>query len=837
MGQLLQDLRYALRQLRNAPRFTAAAITTLALGIGVSTAAFTLFHGMLLQSLPVAEPQQLFRIGDIFTCCEYLGYPESDGDFGLFSLGLYQHLKEAAPEFQSLAATEAGDQHFAVRRDQDAARTLYVHFVSGNYFSTLGARAALGRMLSDTDDTSSAAPVAVLSYEAWQNEFSADPSIVGSTIHIQAYPVVVVGVAQRGFFGDRVTDKHPAIWIPLALVQRLKGETDSSLQAESNWLWLFGRLRTGVDMTLLQSKLSTALRQQLSTTPYYLMPDKKPLIPKQHVILTPTAKGLQSMVERYRAGLELLMLLSSLVLLIACANIANLMLVRAAAREPEISLRVALGAPRARILSQIFAEGILVSCFGGIAGVAVAWIGTSSILHLGFPQATALPIPAAPSLPVLTFALLAALLTGILFSAAPARLSLLSQPVHVLRGYSGPTATLSLLPQKILLILQAALSLVLVCVAVLTARSLYNLSHQETGFASENRYAMRLDVPSGGKSVTDQRELYNKVQSRLASLGGVAGVGLASLGPYDGETMGDCVILADDSKKPPARHCDTNRDQVNPQYFETIGVPILEGRNFNQKDTANSQAVVVVNKALATQVFPNQDPIGKRIARSDTPSNVLNIVGVSGDYKIDAYSPAPGFFYLPLSQNFDANNSVYIQSVIIHFRTKPEDPDGMIRRALAQVDPNISVTYLRSMDSQIAGTLSEERLIADLALLFAILAVTLASVGLYGVASYIAIQRTHEIAIRIALGSTRFGIIRFVLRGVMGQVGIGMLLGIPCVLAAGYWMKDQLFNLPWYDPAGIILAIVLLALCSIAAELIPARRAAAIDPMKALRTE
>ena len=414
---------------------------------------------------------------------------------------------------------------------------------------------------------------------------------------------------------------------------------------------------------------------------------------------------------------------------------------------------------------------------------------------------------------------------------------MLSQPIHVLRGHSGATARLSRLPQKILLILQAAFSLVLVSVAVLTARSLHNLSHQETGFAIENSYTLQLDVPMAGKSAQDQRELYNQIQSRIAGLGGVTSVGLASFGPYERTMMGQCFLLVDDLSKNPKHYCHINLNQVNPQYFDAIGVPILKGRNFNATDTSGSLSVAIVNKVAANLLFPDLDPIGKHFALIDEPSNVFQIIGVAGDYKINPYEPAPGFSYRPLAQTFNAADPVSIQSFVVRFRSVPEDPDGMIRRALSQVDPDLSVTYLRSMDSRVAGTLSEERLIADLALIFAILAVALASIGLYGITSYIAIQRTNEIAVRVALGSTRFGIVLCVVRGVIGQVGVGILLGIPFVFAAGYWMKTLLFDVSWYDLTGLNLAILFLILCSIVAELIPAYRAASVEPMKALRTE
>jgi len=726
-----------------------------------------------------------------------------------------------------------------VRHGQSSSKILFVSFVSGNYFNTLGVSARLGRVLSDADESPTAPPVAVLSEEAWRKEFGSNQSVVGSTIFVETRPIVVVGVAQRGFSGDRVSDTPPAIWLPMsasAVVVNYGAQT-AYMRPENLWLWLIGRIRSGEDMGALQNKLSVVLRQWMSTIPYYQQPHHNSLIAEQHIVLVPAARGIQDMASQYKVGLMLLMLLSCLVLLVACANIANLMLVRGTARQPEISLRIALGAPRVRILRQILVEGSILSCLGGLAGIALAWFGSYAILTLGFPNATALPMQASPSLRTLAFAVLASLLTGVLFSAAPARLSLLSQPIHAMRGYLRSTARLSPLPQKILLVLQATLSTVLIAAATLTARSFDHLAHQPTGFATDNRYAMRLESPSAAIGAEEQRELDRKVQERLSRLGGITGVGLASTGPYGVGVMVNCVVVLAGDGEHGKNICGFSVNQINTGYLDALGVPILQGRNFTDADTASSLPVTIVDQAFAAQVFPHENPIGKRIAFSDAPSSAGQIVGVSGNIRNNADDPVPGYYYRPMTQVMFPDLPISIGSIVVHFLHPPEDPEGMIRRALAQVDPNLAISTPRTMDAQIAATLSKESLIAGLAMIFALLAATLASIGLYGVTSYIAAQRAADIAIRIALGSTRLGIVRFVLRAVMGQIALGILLGIPLALATGYAMKDQLYQLHWYDPAGLVLAILVLGVCSLAAEFIPARRAAKIDPMKALRTE
>ena len=849
MNRLMQDVRYALRQLRKSPGFTLTAVITLALGIGANAAIFTLVQGILLKSLPVFDSKQLYRIGDKDDCCVEGGYFNDTGDFDIFSYDLYLQLKKSAPEFEQLAAMQAGGNRFTVRRGNTLAKSMVAEYVSGNYFTTLGIGPYLGRLMGESDDIPGANAAVVLSYQAWQGEYAGDPSIVGSTLIIQAHPFTVIGIAPRGFFGDRVVDQPPAIWVPLATEPLIAGPSSILHHPDSNWLYPLGRLRSGAAVGPLQAKLSVTLRQWLATRAMYTDNGGAKELPKQHVTIVPGGRGIQNLQQQTGTGLEMLMILSSVVLLIACANIANLLLARATAMRTEISIRMALGAGRARLVRQILTESVLLSCIGGLAGLFVAYAGSHLILTLAFPDAKSLPIQASPSLPVLGFAFLVSLVTGILFGTAPAWLTSHAQPAEAMRGSNRSTKDRSSLPQKALVIFQAALSLVLLVGAVLMTKSLTNLEHQDLGIATSNRYVLHLDPAGAGYTVDRVPGLYREIESRFAALPGVTGVGLATYSPLEDDNWGECVIQQGHTAPGPDDHCGSTWDRVSTHYLEAIGVPIVRGRAFSEQDTASSPPVAVVNETFAKRFFPNQNAVGKHFGIDDVKySGSWEIVGVFKDFKInnprDEIRPV---FLRPLAQKFSGYTeesmiggeaqSMFINSILLRFNQPQQDVESLMRRTLASIDPNLTVRDLRSLDAQVADNFNQERLIAQLTSLFGILALILASVGLYGVTSYFVARRTSEIGIRMALGATRKSVVSLVLRGVFAQIGLGLALGIPSALLAGHLMASLLYNTKEYDPLAIIAATAVLASCAIAAGFIPARRAASIEPMNALRTE
>jgi predicted permease len=851
MNTLLHDLRYALRQLRKSPGFTVTVVVTLALGIGANTAIFTLVHGILLRSLPVADPAQLYRIGDTNTCCVNGGIPGSardTGDFSIFNYDLYLCLKNSAPEFEQLAAVQAGQRPWSVRRGESSGKSLYGQFVSGNFFSTLGLGAYGGRALGDSDDTPSATPATVISYQAWQTEFAADPSIVGSTVFIQAKPFTVVGIAPPGFFGDRVTDTPPDFWMPLQTEPYVSGESAFLHHADSNWLYPLGRVRPGTNIGALQTKLSIALRQWLYSRPEYTAYGGSSVISKQHVVLAPSGGGIQTLQMRTNRGLKMLMILSTVVLLIACANIANLMLVRATTRRAEVAVRMALGAGRRRVIRQILMESVLLSSVGGLAGLAVAYAGSHTILALAFPDARNMPIESSPSLPVLGFAFVVSLVTGVLFGAAPAWFASHAQPAEALRGANRSTRDRSSLPQKALVVMQAALSLVLLAGAILMTKSLNNLEHQNFGIATANRYVVHFDPAGAGYSIDRLPALYRQIEDRFAALPGMTNVGMALYSPLDHHNWDECVIQQGQPAMGSNFDCDSTWDRVSPRFLDAVGVPVLRGRGFTGQDTAASPQVAVVNQTFAERFFPNQNPVGKHFG-VDNPKyqSSFEIVGVFADFKINNPNEAARAVYLrPLPQQiaYEEPNmksaeteSMFINSMVLSFNAPQPNADALIRHALAGIDPNLTVMDLRSLNAQVAGNFNQERLIARLTSLFGALALILASVGLYGVTSYFVARRTNEIGIRMALGATRQSVVSMVLRGALWQILIGLALGIPAALLAGHLMASQLYGVGGYDPLALTGATLVLGLCTAAASFIPARRAASIEPMRALRVE
>jgi macrolide transport system ATP-binding/permease protein len=846
---LAQDVHYALRQLRKSLGFTLTVVITLALGIGANTAIFTLVQGILLRSLPVNDPSRLYRIGDKDDCCYYDSFQNDDGDFDLFSYDLYLHFKQSAPEFEQLAAVEAGGSGFSVRYGSSPAKSLHSEYVSGNYFSTLGVGAYAGRPLIESDDNPGAAPALVLNYQTWQADFAGDPHIVGATVYLNTHPFTVAGIAPPGFFGDRIASRPPEIWLPLGTEATIDGPNSALRQNDTTWLYALGRLRPGVNRDVLQTKLSGALRQWLITRTAYTEHGGSALIPRQHVVLAPAGGGIQKLQQQTGKGLRLLMILSSVVLLIACANIANLLLARGTTRRAEIAVRMALGAARKRLIRQILTESVLLSLTGGVAGLAIAYGLSRMILSLAFPEARNMPIEASPSWPVLGFAFLVSLLTGVVFGTAPAWLSSHTQPADALRGVNRATVDHSSLPQKTLVVLQVALSVVLLAGAFLMTRSLNNLEHQNFGFSSTNRYVLGFDPKSVGYTLDRLPALYRQIEDRFSALPGMANVSMVRYIPLGGNNWGSCVIPQGHGAPGPGDNCFSSWDRVSAHFLDSIGVPIVRGRNFTAQDTATSQRVAIVNQAFAKQFFPGQDPIGKHFGIGKPRySGAFEIVGVFADFKMThPRGKVEPLFFRPVSQQFSGYQeadskgseeaSMFVNFIILDFAQAQPDAEALAKKTLASIDPSLSIFQFSSYDTEVAANFNQDRLIARLTSLFGILALILASVGLYGVMSYFVARRSSEIGIRMALGASRSGVVAMVLRSALGQLAVGLAIGVPAALLAGHLMASLLYQVSAYDPITLLAATSVLAACATIAGLIPARRAASIDPMKALRTD
>jgi predicted permease len=845
----MYDLKLALRQFRKSPGFAATVILTISLGIGANVAIFTLVHAILLKSLPVASPATLYRIGDLDDCCVNGGFINDNGDFDLFSYELYGHFQDNTPEFEQLAAFQSGHSTMNVRAGTATAIAEGAEYVSGNYFSTFGLGAYAGRMLAPSDDAPGAAPVAVLSYQAWQVAHAGDPKVIGSTFYIQNQPFTIVGISPPGFFGDRIDSNPPALWIPLNLEPLVERESSILKNSDSNWLYVLGRVKPGVNVGSLQAKVTNSLRQWLATQPAYTINGRDTQIPKQYVALTPGGAGVQNLQIETSSGLHLLIAISGLVLLVACANIANLLLAKSATRRAQTSISMALGASRSLLVRQMLVESLLLGCTGGLVGIAVAYAGARTILTLAFPDSPQLPIHASPSLAVLGFAFALSLLTGLIFGIVPAWISSHSDPAEALRGVNRSTRDRASLPQKSLIVIQAALSLVLLVGAGLLTQSLRNLEHQDFGIATSNRYVFHFDPAGAGYSVATMPAANDRLDREFAALPGVQSVGLALYSTLEGNNWGEGIYVEGRPAPGPTDNNNSSWDRVSPHFFETIGQSVVRGRGFTEEDTATSRMVAVVNQAFVKKFFPNEDPIGHHFGTFDQKyANDYEIVGIVADAKYNnPREPVRSMYFRPMTQlnttikersfNTAETRSLFPNSITLRYAGDAASLEPLVRRTLANINPNFTVLDFKSLDYQVAGNFTQERLISRLTSLFGLLALVLASVGLYGITSYSVARRTSEIGLRMALGANRGNVVALILRGASWQVGLGLAIGIPAALLGGHFMASQLYGVKTYDPLTLAAAVLVLAAFAAVAGFIPARRAASIEPMNALRTE
>jgi len=847
LSNLNQDVRYALRQLRKSPGFTTTAVLTLALGIGANTAIFTLVHAVLLRNLPVADPSTLWRVGDTDVCCVQGGLARDD-DYSMFSWELYKHLQANTPEFEQLAAMQSYPWKMTVLGNKPGAlaQGVPVSFVSGNYFETFGLDPYAGRLLTPADDVPGAPPVAVIGYQTWQREFGGDKEIIGRVFQFKTYPATIVGIAPPGFYGERMIESPANFYMPFSLEPVLNGQAALLHSKNANWVYVIGRVKAGTPIAPLQEKVSANLRQWLGENlDLYKKADVKKHLDATHVILTPGGAGIANMQQQYRSGLYLLMTISGLVLLIACANLANLVLVRSIARAAETSLRMALGAQRSRILRQMLTESLVLSMIGGVAGLAVAYGGTKMLLSLAFPDSPNLPIHASPSLPVFAFAFVLALVTGIVFGLAPAWITAKAQPAEALRGSNRTASGNASLLQRSLVVLQASLSLVLLVGAGLLSKSLNRLEHQHFGFQTDNRIVMHIDPESAGYKPAQLQGLYDEITEKFHAIPGVQQVGLGGYSPLEGDSWGEGVWVQG--------HPDPGTDEDNgarwlrtsPEFLDLIGQRLLRGRYISTEDTASAPGVAVVNETFVKKFFkPGEDPIGAHFGTNGPASKGdFSIIGVVKDAKWgDPREVANPMYFRPLlqtavSQKDGELRSLHTGTIMLRTNAPIVGLESQARRILASINPNLPVDYYSTFEDQIAGQFTQDRMIARLTMLFSGLALLLAAVGLYGVTAYMVARRTSEIGIRMALGAARGSVVAMVLRGALLQALIGLAIGIPVALLCGRFVKSQLYQVDGHDWIVLTGATLALALAAMVAGLVPARRAASIDPVQALRTE
>ena len=845
----MHDLQLALRQFRKSPGFVATIILTISLGIGANTAIFTLVHAILLKSLPVSNPRTLYRVGDLDDCCVNGGFMNDDGDFDLFSYDLYRQLQATTPEFEQLAAFQSGRNMMNVRSGNATTKSERTEYVSGNYFSTFGLGAYAGRMIQPSDDAPGAAPVAVLSYAAWQADHGGEAKVIDSTFHIQGHPVTIVGIAPPGFFGDRIDANPPAIWIPLNVEPVIEGQTSILKQLDTNWLYILGRIQPGITPASLQAKISNTLRQWLATQPVYTANGGDTQIRKQHVIVVPGGAGIQNLQQEAGDGLHLLTGISALVLLVACANIANLLLAKGTARRAETSIRTALGAARSVLIRQLLIESALLGIAGGLIGIAIAYAGARMILSLAFPDATQMPIHASPSPIVLGFAFLLSLATGIAFGIVPAWISSHADPAEALRGINRSTGDRALLPQKAMIVFQAALSLVLLVGAGLMTQTLRNLERQDFGLLTANRYVIHMDPMGAGYNLDRIGAFNQRLESEFSALPGVKSVGLALYSTLEGNNWGEGIYVEGRPAPAPDEHNGSSWDRVSPHFFETIGQPVIRGRGLTEQDTATSRMVAIVNQSFVKKFFPQQDPIGSHFGTFNQKyAGDYEIVGIVADAKYtNPRDPARPMYFRPLSQlntnlkehsaTTAESRSLFPNSITIQFVGDASRLESLARRTLANINPDLTIESFRSLDYQVADNFNQERLITRLTGLFGLLALALASVGLYGITAYSVARRTSEIGLRMALGANRGDVVALVLRKALLLVALGLAIGVPVALLGGRLMASQLYGVRPYDPISLAAAVLLLSAFAALAGFIPARRAASIEPMNALRTE
>jgi predicted permease len=861
VSNLIGEIRYALRQFWVARVFTITAVLTLALGIGGTTAIFTLIHAVMLQSLPVNDPSRLYRVGDGDSCCVQ-GGPQDR--WGMFSFPLYERLKAELPEFEELTAFQAGGGRLSVRRQpvsperereggETAARPLRTEYVTGSYFTTLGVNALGGRVFTAADDAVSASPVVVISHHVWQGTYAGDPSIVGATLFIEGHPFTVAGVTPPGFVGETLRGDPPDLWIPLQHEPLINGNTSILRQPISAWLRVIGRLRPGASTDGLDARLTALLRHWIeheSGYPANWMAGVMQAMPRQVIAVVPAGAGVGIMREQYSRSLQILLGVCGLVLLIACANVANLLLARAVARRSQTALRLAIGASRRQIVTQALVESVLLAIAGGIAGLAVAMGTARLLLSLAFAGTIFLPIDTRPAPMVLAFASALALITGVVFGAVPAWFATRTDPMDALRGAGRSTGDRSSLTRTTLLIVQATVSVVLVAGSMMLTRSLGNLERQDFGYEIDGRVLVALNRPPATYTAERLDALNRDLEERLATLPGVQGAGLALYNPLT-DNWGELVLVAGHPPPKLDEEAGASWDRVSANYLQNLGVKLVRGRYFSATDNATSEHVAVVNEAFVRRFFKSgEEPLDQHFGL-DLPENVntYRIVGIVRDARFAGFQmnrPPRPMFYVPLAQTVDYPNpmmrrleyqSHFVRGILLVTNAPVGSLEPVVKRTLASVDANLTVTSIRTLQQQVDRTFDQQRAVASLAGLFGVVALVLAAIGLYGVTAYTVAQRTNEIGIRMALGAGRGTVVGMVLNGAFRRVLLGLVLGLPLAVGAGYLLSAQLYGVQFWDPPALAAGAVSLGVCALIAALIPARRAASISPIRALRTE
>jgi predicted permease len=844
MHDLRRDVRLAFRHLRRQPGFTLVAIVTLALGIGANTAVFTLVHALVLRSLPVLRPGELYRLGNTNECCVNSGL---NGSYSLFSYRLFEHLRANAPEFHQLAAFQANTMSVGVRRPRETSpNPMPGAFVTGNYFTMFGVQPAAGRLLQKSDDRPDAPPVAVMSHRAWTQFFAQDPSLIGETVVVNGKPLTIVGVSAPAFFGDTVRADPAALWIPVTQEPLLRGAASLVERAKANWLYGIGRVTGRARPSEISARATAALQHWLAAQPFFNERERLQ-ISQQRIVVVPAGGGIGSTRAQHERSLNLLVAAAAMVLLIGAANLANLLLARA--DRGQAAIRAALGASTSHLIRQALTEGIVLALLGGLVGIALGAASARAILKIAFPLAAFVPVDAMPSAWVWAFALALAVFTGALFTAAPAWAMSRTAPLEALSGVSRSGQSRSFVPRGSLLIVQVGLSLVLLSSAGLLATSLGNLERQPLGFTPANRLVTFIEPAATlAGDVPRLTDLYAQFAEKLRQVPGVERVAFSMYSPMEGNNWSSGVSIGGRTPDPD-NPTFASWNRVTPGYFETIGTHVIRGRGIDERDTPANKRVVVVNEALVRRHFKNEDPIGQTIGIGGVRhASDFEIVGIVEDVKYTGASATDvrSMMFIPSFQIVEQESaggrtmqasSLLLRTIVLQVSPSARNVEAGIRQALAAVDADLNVMRIVPLPAQVSANFRLERLMARLTSIYGLLALALASLGLYGVTAYGVSQRTREIGVRMALGADRWRVVRTCVRGPLVQTCAGLAIGLPCAYFAGQVLSTQLYGVGSLDPKVFAGATLALTVSAFLAAALPARRAASVNPAAALRGE
>ncbi len=840
MDTLIHDIRYALRMMARSPGFTAISVLTIALGVGANTAVFSIMNTLLLRTLPVRSPEELAVIGSSESVGQQSGgSPRVD----VFSYPLYREMVGTNEAFSSIAAAgrptraqvalgEPGED-----KHGDAANA---RIVTGNYFSTLGVSAFMGRTFKEEDDSSpGAAPYAVISHGYWRRKFGGERSVLNRTIRVNDYPLTIIGVTPAGFFGD-VVGEQIDLWIPVMMQPSIMPGRDWTKDAQISWLLMIGRRKPGVSLDAARASTNVGF-QRVAHSGFISQFERADQIEfqKQKVEVTDGSKGLSGLRVRFRKPLFLLMAIVALVLLIACINVANLLLAKASSRSSEIAVRMAIGASFRRLVRQLLTESVILSLLGGTIAILVALWGAEALVKIVTRARTTVPLDVNPDWRVLGFTLILSLATGILFGLVPAlRLrtvdltpSLKSNSRTASAG--GPRPSLS----NALIVGQLAISMIVLFTALLLVRSLRHLQEVDTGYPRDHMLIVNADLISAGYTGERLQIASRTLLERLRNVPGVQAASFSTNGLFSG-TEGSSTILVDGIEDKKGAEASPNFDRVGPGYFAAVGIPLLMGRDITEQDSTTVSRVIVINESMAKFYFGGENPIGHHISIDDEENRQkpFEIVGVARDAQDqDVKDSASRRFYVVLSHAY--MESRINPKFLVRAAGDPAALTASMRATVDAFDPKIVVTGVDTVNERVMSVLGNEIVIAKLATLFAGLAVGLACIGLYGVISYAVAGRTREIGVRMALGASPANVLWLVLRKAVVLVAIGVAIGIPLSTAASTSLRGMIFGVRPLDPLSIGVATLLLAMVGPLAAFIPARRATKVDPVDALRNE